>query len=49
MSLLRIVAVDVDGVYLPGQVWTGKKKKILMYHGLQNVGLLSTSCYCHVI
>ena len=45
------VKQNVDGCLL---VWTGKK--ILMYHGLQYVGLLRAlyralymSCYCHII
>ena len=52
---------NLDGcLFLCGRVWTGQKKKkkslILMYHGLQYVGLLRvlyralyTSCYCHII
>ena len=46
------VKPNVDGCLF---AWTGKKNiflKILMYHGLQNVGLLRalyTSCYCHII
>ena len=58
---------NLDGcLFLCERVWTGKKKKkkiffffnslILIYHGLQYVGLLRvlyralyTSCYCHII
>ena len=50
---------NLDGcLFLCGRVWTGNffNSLILMYHGLQYVGLLRvlyralyTSCYCHII